>query len=215
MGIIRNGILGEFSNKTGNLVGASWRKLNVIRSLPVKRNKSPSVAQLNQRQKFAMIISFLSPIAALIKMGYHQQENVASAMNVAVSINLANSINGIAPHFNIDLTKISFSAGKLELPDFIAIDAIIGHSIVFSWGYNGNERRLMSPADLVTLLVYNASKKVFAYQINAAGRSERFYTLKLPEAFIGDRVHCYLSFNAMKSKGQVSNSIYAGQAIVF
>jgi hypothetical protein len=52
MGIIRQGILGGFRKKTGSVVGAYWRKLDVIRGLPRKSSKPPTIAQLNQQLKF-------------------------------------------------------------------------------------------------------------------------------------------------------------------
>ena len=43
MGIIKKGILGGFSGKVGNVVGASWKGIDYIRSLPstVRNPRTP------------------------------------------------------------------------------------------------------------------------------------------------------------------------------
>jgi hypothetical protein len=41
MGIIKGGILGGFTNKTGAVIGAYWRTLHTMRGLPRKGGKQP------------------------------------------------------------------------------------------------------------------------------------------------------------------------------
>ncbi|RZK61166.1 MAG: hypothetical protein EOO95_16865, partial [Pedobacter sp.] len=66
MGLIKQGILGGFRKKTGTVVGAYWRKLDVIRALPRNSGKGATQLQINQQLKFGLVTSFLSNISGLI-----------------------------------------------------------------------------------------------------------------------------------------------------
>lgn len=48
MGRIKKGILGGFSGKVDSVVGASWRGIDYMRSLPRTSDKPATVAQLEQ-----------------------------------------------------------------------------------------------------------------------------------------------------------------------
>jgi hypothetical protein len=211
MGILKNGILGGFSKKTGNMVGVSWRRLNVIRSIPAKSLKAPTQAQTNQRARFGMVTTFLSEISVLIEIGYQSKRRNETPMNRAVAKNLAIAIADDGPVLTLNYSKVSFSEGRLELPENVSIEAISGSNIKFSWSIIGKEYKYFAPTDRTTLLVYNPLKNNFAYKVSAAARMEQYYNFTLPESFIGNMVHCYLSFNSVKTKGLVSPSYYAGQ----
>ncbi|MDD2265168.1 MAG: DUF6266 family protein, partial [Bacteroidales bacterium] len=47
MGTIKQGILGGFSGKVGNIVGASWRGIDYIRSMPASVRNPRTVAQVS------------------------------------------------------------------------------------------------------------------------------------------------------------------------
>jgi len=215
MGIIRKGILGGFSKKTGPLVGAIYRNQNVIRTVPVKSEKAPTQPQLDQRMKFGMVSSFLCQISQLINTGFAVGKGTPGPMHKAIAFNLAYAIEGDSPDFGLDYTKIRFSNGKLALPDHTAIEVLPGCIVEFSWVENGTENELRAPGDLCTLLVYNPVKDHFTYQINASTRIEKFDVLQLPDDHAGDRVYCYLSFNSVKDKRLVSQSVFVGIALVF
>jgi hypothetical protein len=59
MGTIKKGILGGFSGKVGTVVGASWRGISYMRSLPQKVRNPRTQGQRSQRNKFALALSLL------------------------------------------------------------------------------------------------------------------------------------------------------------
>lgn len=65
MGTIKKGILGGFSGKEGTVIGANWCEIDVMRSLPKKSKNLPTASQLEQRLRFGLAMSFLSPIKAI------------------------------------------------------------------------------------------------------------------------------------------------------
>jgi len=215
MGIIRKGILGGFSKKTGPLVGAIYRKQNVIKMVPVKSAKAPTQPQLEQRLKFGMVSSFLCQISELVNTGFASGKGNPGPMQKAIAFNLANAIDSSSPDSNLDLKRIRFSNGKLALPDHTAIEALPGCKVEFSWLDEGAEDEYRAPGDSCSWLVYNPLKGNFIYQINGSTRMEKFYVLQLPEDHAGDRVYCYLRFNSVKNKRLVSKSMFVGTALVF
>lgn len=215
MGIIRKGILGGFSKKTGPLVGAIYRNQNVIKSVPLKSTKAPTQPQLDQRMKFGMVSSFLTSISELIEIGFACRKGDPGPMQRAMAFNLAHAIEGDSPGFRLDYAKIRFSNGQLALPDHVAIEALPGCKVEFSWVDDGYEDELRAPGDQCTLLVYNPVKGDFTFQIDASTRKDKFFVLQLPDAYAGDTVHCYLCINSVKNSRIVSQSLYVGTALVF
>jgi len=215
MGIIRQGILGGFRNKTGSVVGAYWRKLDVIRGLPRKSSKAPTEAQLNQQFKFGMITGFLSWLRNLIDVGFKSVTgSSASPMNYAVAYHLKNAITGVAPNFTIDYPKVMFSKGRLELPEGVDVTSEPGTELVFSWLPGGPDDKYLDATDQLSILVYNPVLDRFIKLSNAAVRSAGTYTLNVPPTFATHEVYCYISFNSIKTKLLVSNSLYLGRVMV-
>jgi hypothetical protein len=62
-------------------------------------------------------------------------------------------------------------------------------------------------------MVYNVEKDKFVVLERAAERSELGVLLQLPANFVGDTVHCYISF-VSETGDVVSNSSYVGQLVV-
>lgn len=215
MGIIRQGILGGFRNKTGSVVGAYWRKLNVIRGLPRKSSKPPTQAQLNQQFKFGLVTGFLSWIRDLIDVGFKSVAGSSvSPMNYAVAYHLKNAITGVAPNFMINYSKILFSKGKLELPGDAEVSSLPSTELTFNWDTGGPDDKYIDATDTMSILLYNPTLDRFVKLSNAAFRSAGTFTLNVPPTFATHEVHCYISFNSTKTKFLASNSLYLGAVII-
>jgi hypothetical protein len=55
MATFEKGILGGFSGKIGNVVGARWRGKDIMRSVPRSSSRLPTESQLYQRDNFRMV----------------------------------------------------------------------------------------------------------------------------------------------------------------
>ncbi|WP_316817983.1 DUF6266 family protein [Pedobacter nyackensis] len=210
MGIIRNGILGGFRKKVGNISGAFWRDLNVIKSLPRKSNKPPTQTQLDQRMKFGLVTAFLSIMSEFIDEGYRTGNGSTSPMNDAVAYHLKNAVTGVAPNFTLDYTKFSFSKGKLSVPSVSTVDTAAPASVDFNWSLDGADNKYKDATDVINVLAYNPTKNQFVSLKAAAPRSALNYSLPLPLDFVGDSVHCFFSFTSTKKKKLHSRSVYIG-----
>ncbi|WP_229707698.1 DUF6266 family protein, partial [Sphingobacterium alkalisoli] len=92
------GINGAYSGKVGNVIGSSWRNVDYVRSLSKRSNKPASADQLAQRAKFALGVSFLSPIKDLLNLGYSDAlQGRSTGYNKALQHLLANGIMGDYP----------------------------------------------------------------------------------------------------------------------
>lgn len=210
MGIIRQGILGGFRNKTGSVVGAAWRNLDVIRGLPRKSSKPATELQIEQRTKFGMMTEFLASMAEFIDEGYKKGSGSTSAMNDAVAYHLKNAVTGVAPNFAIDYTKLRFSKGSLNVPSIATVDTAAPASVDFNWSLDGPNSKYKDDTDVINVLAFNPTKKQFVALRAAAPRSALNYSLSLPLDFVGDSVHCFFSFTSTKKKKLHSKSVYIG-----
>lgn len=212
MGLIKQGILGGFRKKTGTVVGAYWRTLDVIRALPRNSGKAPTQLQIEQKQKFALVTSFLSHISDLIDMGF-KSVGPLTPMNKAVAYHLKMAVTGTWPDFAIDLPNLMYSTGNLELPYNVTATATAGGKIGFEWDRLTDEGLLINPADAVTIVAYNANRNIFVKAVAATTRGIGEFELQTPDAFEGEEVHLYISFSSTVKKRN-SDSLYIGTVIL-
>lgn len=214
MGLIKQGILGGFRKKTGTVVGAFWRKLDVIRALPRSNGKAPTQLQLNQQIKFGLVTSFLSNISSLIDDGFKNSGSIATPMNLAVAYHLKEAITGIEPDFEMDLPKVMFSAGRLELPEEFTVNVVAGGLVTITWTHTAQDDKFIDGTDVLQVLVYNTSKQKFLKQKTTIARAEKAYELQLPANYVGDEVHLYVGFKSVIKKMLHSDSEYLGSSTV-
>lgn len=210
MGLIKLGILGGFRKKTGTVVGAYWRRLDTIRALPRSSGKAPTQAQLNQQAKFKLVTEFLSNISPLIDVGFKTANSTLTPMNLAVAYHLKVAITGVEPVFELDLSKVKFSDGKLDLPLEMTAVAVAGSVMSISWPHTEPDDKFVDGTDMLNLLAYNLVKQKFIRVALAAARLDTSYEFQLPANFAGDEVHIYAAFSSVKKKLLNSDSTYLG-----
>lgn len=198
MARIKKGILGPFSGKIGTVVGASWRGIDYMRSLPQKSTKPATTAQLAQQNKMALFRGFLLGLDEIIEKCF-QNFKKYTAMNDALSYNMLNSVEGKFPDQHINFRKLLFTKGELMgawAPKAFSAES---DAIDFSWNF-GNLMPFCECDDQVMLVVYNPERQEFCKLENAALRGEKTARLLLPENFKGHTVHCYISFYSERRK---------------
>lgn len=211
MGIIKQGVLGGFANKTGAVVGAYHRGQDTIRALPRKTNKAPTQVQKDQRFKFALVTGVISRIDSLVDVGYALPgSKITTAVNEAVKYHLTNAVTGVSPNFMFDYTKLRFSTGNLEMAQSVLVDSIAATKVKFSWDHVEQDSKKIDGTDMVSVLIYNPAKDRFVYMRNAIARSAKTLTMSIPADFSLDEVHCYIAFNSVIKKNLVSKSLYIG-----
>ncbi len=85
MGKISQGVLGGFSGKLGNVVGASWKGIDYMRIKPANVANPKTQGQLDQRSKFALVLNFLQSMTAFVRLGFKLYATKKTQFNSAMS----------------------------------------------------------------------------------------------------------------------------------
>ena len=212
MSELTHGPYGSMIGRTGNNVGRWVNGQNVFSITPHASNKPATEKQLNVRLALAFMVQFLRGLAGAIKIGFkNHRKQRESAMNAAVSYNYQKALIGIAPDFAIDYTELSFSKGPIivPLPKFASSSTGGGAKVEFETDSDGESS---FPTDLITVVAYSVESDRFVVLRDATTRSTGSCTVQLPQSFVGEDVHFYIS--AMSVSGKVSDSAHVGHVTI-
>ena len=211
MGTIKKGVLGGFSGKVGSVVGASWKGIDYIRSLPASVKNPRTEGQVTQRTKFTVALEFLRPIIAYLNVGFKPYASKQSPYNAAMSYNVSNAVTGTFPDFEMDYPNALVSKGSLLGAEDASATTDAG-SISFAWTDNSEVSNALS-TDKAMPLAFNISKGQAVFKTNGAERSTEADTLTIPANWSGDDVEVYLGF--VSNDGLlVASSAYLGQKTI-
>ncbi len=208
MGTINKGILGGFSGKVGTVVGANWRGMDIIRSLPKKSSRIPTEEQLSQRLRFALVAQFLAPLQPVLSAFFGQAQNERSRRNLATSYHLKEAIAGAFPNFVMDYMKVVVTRGELLGPQDLQHTPQAGAQIAFTWQDNSGQGSSRNDDGLL-LVVYNEVRNLYEIRQLAANRDALAYTLNLPDGWSGETVMVWASMTSADGK-KAANSVYVG-----
>ena len=212
MGTIKQGILGGFSGKVGSVIGSAWKGISYMRGIAQSVADAKTDAQLAQRQKFSITMSFLQPLTQFLKTGFKNYAKGKSGINSAMGYNLCNAIAGVYPNFTIDYPNALVSRGSLPPALNQAAASTVAGTVLFTWTNNSGESGA-SALDRTLLVVYNPVKHQAVTFDQLAERADATQAVTVPASFSGDLVHCYLGFITANG-AEVSGSRYAGAITV-
>lgn len=210
MGTIKKGILGGFSGKVGTVVGANWRGIDYIRSLPASVRNPKTPGQVTQRSKFSMTVNLLSQITPLLRIGFKNYEGKQTAYNAATSYNVMNAFTGSGETLEMDYSKVLISRGKLM--GVSTGDAqVVENDIILTWDTSliGNA----AAKDKTLILFYNTTLSDAKYFVDENNRAEGGFMTAVPENWVDSEVECYVGFFSLET-GDVSNSNYLGKVVI-
>ncbi|GGG72741.1 hypothetical protein GCM10007415_00050 [Parapedobacter pyrenivorans] len=215
MGSFNRGIHGGFSGKVGNVVGAHWRGIDYMRSLPrVNKGRPVTEEQLMHRVRFAAAVVFAKPISYVFNVGYGKlAKQKLTGYNLAVRQIYKEAIIGEHPDVSVDPALVRISAGDLVRPFNPSAEALPGQVLRVSWIDNTKPRTKSDHSDQAIVVAYNAAKAEYQYDIGSAKRLDEELLLELPDYFAGDEVHVYLGM-VSKTGGIACNSLYLGTVVV-
>lgn len=208
MGKIGRGILGGVSGKVANVVGSRWKGIDYIRAKPQSVANPRTLAQVNQRNKFSLVLKFLQPNLNFIRVGYKNYAVKKSQFNSAMSYVLNNAITGVSPSFDIDYSLALLTRGNLTGALNPVFDLSTAGQVQFSWDDNSNEGSALA-TDKVMVVAYNPTKGESVYLTEGAARTDMSQTVVIPNSYSGDDLHMFISFMNFEET-QISNSIYIG-----
>ena len=210
MGRIKQGILGGFSGKVGNVVGSSWKGISYMRSLPQHYHNPNTEGQVEQRTKFKVASQFLRPLNDFLRTGFKTCAHHRLPINAAMAYTLAHAIKGTTPlDYAIDQTKVLVSRGGLTPAANAEADTGPGDfQVNFHWSDNSGIGSAKA-TDKALLLVYNPAKAEAFYATAGNSRSEEGQEVFVPADWLGDDAYAYLGFISQNGR-EVSNSTYLG-----
>ena len=211
MGIIKQGILGGFSGKVGTVIGGSWRGISYMRSHALKIKNPRTEAQVSQRSKFTLALSFLKPITNVLRTGFKLYANKQTAFNAAMSYTLANAITGDYPDFELNFASALISRGTLTAAAN-GLAAAADGKVTVSWEDNTGIGTAKA-TDKALIAVLNPSKGEGLSDNVGSARSAGSQIIDIPADWMGDEVQVYLGFVSEDAK-EVANSVYLGSVTV-
>jgi len=211
MGTIKKGILGGFSGKVGTVVGASWKGIAYMRSLPQKVRNPRTVGQRSQRSKFSLALALLQPMTAFLRVGWKLYTHRQSAINAAMSYTLANAITGTYPNYEIDASKVLVSRGALTPAEVTAEHEQAGTNsyINFKWTDNSGTGSAKATDLALIAAIARGSSEMVITEIAQTPRTVEEHTISIPEQWQGNEYDVFFGWVSEDGK-EVSNSAYLG-----
>lgn len=206
MGTISKGILGGFNGTVGTVIGGSWKGIEYMRSRPARRANNPTQAQLEQQEKFKVVIFFLETMVGLLRITYKNFTTRVTAFNSAMSYHIKYAIDGIYPNYAIDYSLAQVSKGNL--PNAIApVATVSGTDINFTWTDNSGTGIALA-TDQAILVAYCAETRQTIYTTTGGERSAGAGLLNVAP-MAGQTVETWIGFISEDEK-DVATSFYTG-----
>lgn len=212
MGKIPQGAYGAMIGKTGNLVGGSWKGIDYVRIMPASVSNPQTPAQLEQRQRFAIMMGTIQPMSQFLRTGFKLFAIKMTAFNAAFAHNIRNAIQGAYPNFTVDYPNLRVAQGELA-PALNGVAAAgPAGTVVFTWDDNSTEIGA-SGTDKTLMVCYNPVKHQAVTVSEIADRQATTQTITCPDSWTGDTVQCFMAYVNIIGTS-VSNSAYCGPVIV-
>lgn len=211
MGVIKQGILGGFSGKVGNVIGGSWKGIDYMRVKPASVANPRTEGQVNQRTKFTTVLQFLQPMKDFLKVGFRAFAIKQTQFNAAMSYNLKNGVTGVAPNFTIDYGNARISKGALPSALNPLLDVATPGQVTINWTDNSPQGGAQV-TDKAMLLIYNSSNGEAIFTTDGVNRDTETQTLPIPNDYSGDTLELFIGFITADGK-EASNSLYIGSGV--
>lgn len=208
MAIAKDGILGSFSGKVGNIVGLTLNGVPIMRAAPKASQKPPTEKQRLQRLKFSLAIEFTKPFLWITERFFMDDLSGGVRKNKIISYTLSHVITIEDLEFNIEWSKFLLSSGALS--GFHCLETHIEDQVIsLQWQDNSHQGFANAEDDVYAVIVSESLEKI-AFLEKISTRSTLQATLNLPTWMATETVHVYLFLHHVKAK-QSSNSFYVGK----
>lgn len=194
MGKSRNGILGNWWGRTGNVVARRSQGRSIYAVYQPQVSNPNTLAQRTQRQKFGLLASMTSKIGPWVAETFKTLDgyNVGVPYSAFVGMNLRNELvfSGTYPNIQIDFQQLAVSYGNVPLPTSIAAEAN-DHTVGVTWADNTSDMGAEA-TDVAMLLVYNETKKRAVATVDGSTRSTRRIECSYSMSWEGDTLQAWL-----------------------
>lgn len=209
MGTFSKGILGGFSGKVGNVVGARWRGKDIMRSLPTRGTYTPTPAQLDQRDRFKTAVLFLTPIKDILSAYFGKPQGDKSCFNLATGYHIKYALlpDGLN-NYIIDYPKVLIGKGDLRGLSNASVTPNPNQELNIVWDDNSGQGNAADTDELV-IVVYCEGLNLFETANPAGTRNLTTVQMPLPAYWSGLDVHVWATF-VTADKKLAATSTYLG-----
>lgn len=212
MGRIQKGIMGGFSGTVGTVIGANWKGIDYMRSLPIiNKNRKSSQKQVEQQAKFAVAIRFTRSLNDLFMETFDGFANRMTGANSALSDILKRAITGVYPAYGIVYGQVLVSRGSLPNAATATATSPTAGLLNFTWKNEVSGVGKAKPQDQVLLVAYCPELNRAVYRKGAI-RQTLADTLDV-SGFAGKEVQTWITFISEDGK-DIADSLYTGQVLV-
>lgn len=210
MGVITKGILGGFKGKVGTVVGANWKGIDTVRSMPSSVANPRTSGQMLNRGKFKMISMLASTLLGnLVRPFWNGKNAKMSGYNsfIRANVELGTTENTLV------YPELKMATGSLEGVTLIDATASNGSTEV-SVEYDPNTGIGNAASDdFVNAVVINATTGAISTSIKDAARPDSLITVTVPEVSTGDLLKVYVFASKATDDKVVSNSVFLARTV--
>lgn len=200
---------GMIFGRVGDLTFYQRKGVNYVRKYSKRQSKRPSEKQAAQREKFGIVMRFLSPIRGILDQSCRKINPKSSGLHTTAKQMLAETITGEYPAQQIDFSKVSLIRGNLARPNAGMTYRPKAGELCFWWpnvsaanGYSDDE--LMA-------LIYCPGMVQWTEIHGIAKRYEQGCVTKLPVQLLGQEIHIWLAYRSLLDS--FSDSVYLGKIL--
>lgn len=217
MALYQKGILGEFWNKVGTVVGRKWYRGKFAMASYAKRVSNPNTeAQQIQRARFAAAGEIATAMLAGLNIGLlgQRKRRVSTAIGEFVKLNLP-AITAADPEMvSVDYAGIVVATGHGTPVQFNTLDTTNPMQVGTTFD-SLSEYPFADDNDEVYVMVYcpDAQQAVLSMPTN---RSVGRIAIDVPSFWTGMKVHAWgwTVGGGIDNKGRISRSSYIGTGTV-
>ncbi|MBO9203546.1 MULTISPECIES: DUF6266 family protein [Niastella] len=207
MARLKHGINGPFAGKVGTVIGATWKGIPYMRSLPRKRTSLPSAGELATRKKWAISQHWLKPVTDFVRIGFKGYSAKSEGFVAAKSYLLKNALEGEGENLFINPAKMKLSWGDLSLPNNLQMTRLAGKLLQFTWDPKFSDD-ISHGGDQIMMLAYNVEKEKVKEKLYGQIRQHGSDILNIDTSKTGT-FHIYVAFVA-HDRSRQSESVYMG-----
>lgn len=204
----KQGILGSFSGTVGSVVGSTYKGQGVMKVRPAGVRNPNTPAQLQQRQRFALVMSFLRHARPIVDLGYQKVTQVTTPMNEASRYNLKNGLTGSYPTTELNFPELMVCRGTLSGVRGATLNMSDAQTLQVQWTDNSGRGSAL-PGDQLMLMLYNEAQQEALFSLLEYSRADGSLEIQLPDDYLGENVHVWLGFRSLDGSAS-SDSTYAG-----
>lgn len=206
--VIRQGILGGFSNKIGSVVGSSWKGIAVMKSLPLSVANPKTAAQVEQRTDFAAISKLGSQmLTVFVKPLWDRFAQRQSGYNAFIKRNIEYFAGGALFVPN----QFVISQGKMASTTLTNPTATVGTKIMRAeWVDDSGEGYKLS-SDLGYAMAWNETKGTFWGEDQVFTRLDEQALVEVADMAAGNVIWLWVGFKRFDGT-VIGNSSFTSDA---